>query len=133
MGQSILESYSRVLESVAYKVISRIEDVMYADSLAQNPSLAQSKKKSATDSTAFKEENLNENSTGSMTLSDFMGWGVLGDTEPGRSSSANSDDLKEDTGIPAGKLNRVATHKKTNSFMDKLETLSGLKSPTPRH
>ncbi|MCL7024388.1 hypothetical protein MKW94_025738, partial [Papaver nudicaule] len=44
VGQSILESYSRVLESLAYTVMSRIDDVFYADSLTQNPSLATSKR-----------------------------------------------------------------------------------------
>lgn len=45
VGQSILESYSRVLESLAFTIISRIDDVLYADnlvkkSLAPQPSIA---------------------------------------------------------------------------------------------
>ncbi|GLJ11163.1 hypothetical protein SUGI_0145070 [Cryptomeria japonica] len=33
VGQSVLESYSRVLESLAYNILSRIDDVLYADNL----------------------------------------------------------------------------------------------------
>ncbi|KAL2479772.1 Rop guanine nucleotide exchange factor 9 [Abeliophyllum distichum] len=40
VGHSILESYSRVLKSLANIVMSCIEDVIYVDSLAQDPSLA---------------------------------------------------------------------------------------------
>lgn len=141
MGQSILESYSRILESLAFTVMSRIEDVMYADSLAQNPSLAQTGRKPSavclplTGSTREEtEKNPTETQTPtSMTLSDFMGWHLMGDTEPGRSSSGNSDDLKDDSSMLAGKLNKVAIHKKSNSYLDKLENLGGLRSPTSRH
>lgn len=31
MGQSILESYSRVTESLAFNIMARIDDVLYAD------------------------------------------------------------------------------------------------------
>ncbi|KAK4343442.1 hypothetical protein RND71_036536 [Anisodus tanguticus] len=40
IGHCVLESYSRVLESLANTVMSCIEDVLYADSLMQDPSLA---------------------------------------------------------------------------------------------
>lgn len=33
VGQSILESYSRVLESLAFNIIARIDDVLYADDI----------------------------------------------------------------------------------------------------
>ncbi|XP_073389388.1 rop guanine nucleotide exchange factor 1 isoform X3 [Physcomitrium patens] len=36
VGQSILESYSRVLESLAFNIIARIDDVLYADDLVKN-------------------------------------------------------------------------------------------------
>jgi len=35
VGQSILESYSRVLESLAFTIIARIDDVLYADDLVR--------------------------------------------------------------------------------------------------
>lgn len=50
VGLAILESYSRILESLAHKVLSRIEDVQHADALAQNPSLGSIKRNSLKDS-----------------------------------------------------------------------------------
>nr|GEU60006.1 Rop guanine nucleotide exchange factor 12-like [Tanacetum cinerariifolium] len=38
VGHAILESYSRILESLAHKVLSRIEDIQHADALTQRPS-----------------------------------------------------------------------------------------------
>ncbi|KAL8137512.1 hypothetical protein V2J09_003513 [Rumex salicifolius] len=35
VGKSILESYSRVLESVAYNIVARIEDLLYVDDLTK--------------------------------------------------------------------------------------------------
>lgn len=35
VGQSILESYSRVLESLAFNIIARIDDVLYADDMVK--------------------------------------------------------------------------------------------------
>ncbi|XP_051148917.1 rho guanine nucleotide exchange factor 8-like [Andrographis paniculata] len=37
VGLAVLESYSRVLETLAATVMSRIEDVLYADSVVRNP------------------------------------------------------------------------------------------------
>ncbi|KAJ8440027.1 hypothetical protein Cgig2_020515 [Carnegiea gigantea] len=93
VGHAVLESYSRILESLAHKVLSRIEDVMYADSLNQNPSLAQSKRNPITEvkmtskkfpNASEEVEKLNAGRTLTpMELSDFMKWIVgHGDTEP---------------------------------------------------
>ncbi|KAI9162559.1 hypothetical protein LWI28_028521 [Acer negundo] len=46
VGQAVLESYSRILESLAYTVLSRIEDVLYADYATQNPSKVTSNRNS---------------------------------------------------------------------------------------
>ncbi|KAJ9537607.1 hypothetical protein OSB04_030340 [Centaurea solstitialis] len=40
VGLAILESYSRILESLAHKVLSRIEDVQHVDAIACNRSLS---------------------------------------------------------------------------------------------
>ncbi|CAI9758984.1 unnamed protein product [Fraxinus pennsylvanica] len=83
VGHSILESYSRVLESLANTVMSRIEDVLYADSLAQDPLLAVVTWKLSMDSTTTSPTLSSFPSTGeeteklsstptSMILSDFM-------------------------------------------------------------
>ena len=36
VGQSILESYSRVMESLAFNVIARIDDLLYVDDATKN-------------------------------------------------------------------------------------------------
>ncbi|KAK9127035.1 hypothetical protein Syun_015832 [Stephania yunnanensis] len=36
VGKSILESYSRVVESLAYNIVSRIDDLLYVDDLAKS-------------------------------------------------------------------------------------------------
>ncbi|OVA15553.1 PRONE domain [Macleaya cordata] len=36
VGKSILESYSRVLESLAFNIVARIDDLLYADDLTKN-------------------------------------------------------------------------------------------------
>ncbi|KAI3803402.1 hypothetical protein L1987_31553 [Smallanthus sonchifolius] len=50
VGHAILESYSRILESLAHKVLSRIEDVQHADTLTQDPSSRSLKLNSLKDS-----------------------------------------------------------------------------------
>ncbi|KAK4370240.1 hypothetical protein RND71_009715 [Anisodus tanguticus] len=90
VGHVVLESYSRVLESLANTVMSRIEDVLYEDSVAQDPSLAIAKWNPSANSSP--QQPLSGMSTPkggesdmlsfaaetptSMTLSDFMGWNM---------------------------------------------------------
>ncbi|KAH0743112.1 hypothetical protein KY290_031105 [Solanum tuberosum] len=86
VGHSVLESYSRVLESLANTVTSRIEDVLYADSVAQDPSLAIAKWNRSADSSPQKpqsvvstpkqESDCTAETPTSMTLFDFMGWNM---------------------------------------------------------
>ncbi|GAB2293532.1 Rop guanine nucleotide exchange factor 12 [Dionaea muscipula] len=132
IGHAILESYSRILESLAHTVLSRIEDVLYADTLAQNPSLAQCKRPSTaalqvTGSMKFPNaeeeiEKLNATSAPtSMTLLDFMGWSMdQGETEK-QGSDYNLDDGDQK---PVGKIQTPKT-----SYMD---NLVGSTSPTAR-
>ncbi|CAN7052615.1 hypothetical protein BRARA_G02010 [Brassica rapa] len=110
VGQSVLESYSRILESLAYTVLSRINDVLDADR-------AVSKR-----STPMEPEE--ETLVGSMTLSDFMGW----DFDQGNEDLDSKKDMSSDDKLVKEKLNVVAT-KKTSY----LETLGGVNSPTARH
>lgn len=42
VGQSILESYSRVLESLAFNIIARIDDVIYVDDATKKSAAADS-------------------------------------------------------------------------------------------
>ncbi|KAL7592757.1 rop guanine nucleotide exchange factor 11 [Lactuca sativa] len=77
VGLAVLESYSRVLESLANTVMNRIEDVLYADDLAQNSS-ENNTKSSPSDQT---QGNKTPNGT-PTTISDIMGWGSdQGETE----------------------------------------------------
>ncbi|KAL4563937.1 hypothetical protein LXL04_027986 [Taraxacum kok-saghyz] len=69
VGHAVLESYSRVLESLANTVMNRIEDVLYADDLAQDPS---NNTKSTPDQT---QGNMTNGTPTSTTISDVMGWG----------------------------------------------------------
>ncbi|XP_028058661.1 rho guanine nucleotide exchange factor 8-like [Camellia sinensis] len=142
VGYSILECYSRVLESLANTVMSRIEDVLYADSLTQNPSLALSKRKPSMDSLPVEGlgsspssedmEKLNSitDTPNSMTLSDFMGWNLdQGETEIKKNySMGNLQCLKEEN-EKLSKPPNIVTNKKI-SYIDKLEALGGLRSPT---
>ncbi|PPR80812.1 hypothetical protein GOBAR_AA39902 [Gossypium barbadense] len=64
IGHAILESYSRIIESLAFSILSRIEDVLHADSLAQSSS-----SNSDDDATRL-------SSAETPTLLDFMGWGI---------------------------------------------------------
>ncbi|XP_027344561.1 rop guanine nucleotide exchange factor 12-like isoform X2 [Abrus precatorius] len=121
VGQAVLESYSRILESLAFTVLSRIEDVLHADYLTQNP--PQGGRRSSPTSKEDSEAPC------SMTLSDFMGWSndqVDLDTK----KDAFSDDFSKDSdsGKPQ-KLPNIATDKKVSY----LETLGGMRSPTSRH
>ncbi|XP_059636183.1 rho guanine nucleotide exchange factor 8-like [Cornus florida] len=148
VGYSILESYSRVLESLANTVMSRIEDVLYADSLALDPSLAMSERKSSmacspmavlgsSPSLSEEPEKLGtaaETPT-SKTLSDFMGWNAdKGETEMKMNQSTDDldDSVKDEHEKFMSKLANIVTHKKM-SYIEKLENFGGLRSPTARH
>ncbi|XAR67008.1 hypothetical protein NMG60_11013416 [Bertholletia excelsa] len=120
VGHAILESYSRVLESLASTVLSRIEDVLYADSSAKDSSAAACKWKTASSPpkgqegapspAEDKESNTNVTPT-SRTLSDFMGW--------------NLDDKQDNSDFKDEKPATNVIHKKL-SYTDKLDTLGGL-------
>ena len=143
MGHAILESYSRILESLAHRVLSGIKDVLYADSLAQNPSLARRKRNPLTGVakiTSLKFPNADEeieklNAPGlalPMTLSDFIDWTTDHpevDSQP-REIAPPNEDIKMDNGeLKVLKLPNLMIPKKPSY----LENLGGLRSPTARH
>ncbi|KAL0380454.1 UNVERIFIED_CONTAM: Rho guanine nucleotide exchange factor 8 [Sesamum angustifolium] len=133
VGQAVLESYSRIIESLAFTVLSRIEDVMHADNLARNPTNAEQKKASIKEPSPIKtpekspndkEENTAQTPT-SMTLLDFMGWNLdSGDTEA-------KQDAQDDAAAKHNKAPNIDTNKTTN-YIDRLENLGSLRSPTER-
>ncbi|KAK1360170.1 Rop guanine nucleotide exchange factor 12 [Heracleum sosnowskyi] len=121
VGHAVLESYSRILESLAYKVISRIDDVLHADNLASNrqSSFRESAIKSSQFLNAREElDRLSEGGPISMSLSEFMGC----------NSDQSTTDQKKDLQDDFSKDGRQGTKKK---FLDKLER-TGLRSPRPR-
>ncbi|KAJ8527948.1 hypothetical protein K7X08_015399 [Anisodus acutangulus] len=145
IGHSVLESYSRVLESLANTVMSRIEDVLYADSLTQGPSLAIEKLNlSSADSSPplplsgmstprELEADMLSSAAQTPTLSDFIGWSVeLGDT--GMKKNHSTFNLEayfkgENDYKCMGKLASITPKK--FSYIEKIG--SALRSPTARH
>ncbi|XP_047942698.1 rop guanine nucleotide exchange factor 9-like [Salvia hispanica] len=81
-GLAILESYSRVLETLANTVMSRIDDVLYANTMARESGTGATmlpRKSNAMSSGDGPAEKMSCGITPisrTMTLSDFMGWGV---------------------------------------------------------
>ncbi|KAL2338068.1 hypothetical protein Fmac_012514 [Flemingia macrophylla] len=128
VGQAVLESYSRILESLAFTVLSRIDDVLHADAVAQNPqgrSVSRNSIPKPDKSPTPKEEG-EKLCTETMTLSDFMGWS----NDQGDSDRKDSDDSYKDVDSAKPlKLPNVVTDKKTSY----LETLGVMRSPTSRH
>ncbi|KAK4481219.1 hypothetical protein RD792_012102 [Penstemon davidsonii] len=132
VGLSILESYSRVLESLANTVMSRIDDVLYADSLALESVSPKTTSKESMDSTPspIGEEEVEKlkstpGTPSSMTLFDFMGWN-LDPQETDNKKSYSDNNLEEE------KIMTKPIHIKKFSYIDKIE-MSGLRSPTARH
>ncbi|KAM0921925.1 hypothetical protein ACQ4PT_006525 [Festuca glaucescens] len=133
VGSAILESYSRTLESLAYTVMSRIEDVLHADSLAQDPKNADAMRMPSLQSddtdTVVQDakdevERLGRMEPLNATLFDYVG-PRDGDIE---SMIAESEDPD---GAKLTKVSPIAT--KRFSYLDKLEHLGGTRSPISRH
>lgn len=138
VGQAILESYSRIIESLAFTVMSRIEDVLQADSMARNLSAGE-QKKSPTPPVLQKFASVKEEieklnsleSPASMTLLDYIGWsGGEGDTDQKIETEEN---MTKDGDLKAmSKPANIAVNKKI-SYIERLEHLGGCRSPTARH
>ncbi|KAF5748577.1 rop guanine nucleotide exchange factor 9-like [Tripterygium wilfordii] len=130
VGQSILESYSRIIESLAFKVISRIDDVLYADSLAQSQGASTESEGSLEDT----ENPDSEETPTSKTLSDFMGWDLDQAYTKKNSGTGNVDSyFKGENDQIMYTPAKINVAPKKLSYLEKLENLSGLRSPTARH
>ncbi|KAM7254624.1 hypothetical protein ACFE04_004004 [Oxalis oulophora] len=125
VGQAVLESYSRILESLAFTVLSRIEDVLYADYITQNPTKVACKRNPVNMSG---DDIIPKNSSDSMTLSDFMGWSF--DRSESRKEFPSSEDMNDETDAKTMQKFNNGVNNKKGSY---LETLGGLRSPTARH
>ncbi|KAM7256543.1 hypothetical protein ACFE04_012284 [Oxalis oulophora] len=137
IGQSVLESYSRIIETLAHTVMCRIEEVLNADAAAQRSSLSSSEQEesstvtpavtsSPASVTPTNQGNQTPNSV--PTLSDFMGWSVEQDD--------NDTDKGEDELFFKGENDKmckpIVTSKKS-SYLEQVENPGGLRSPTSRH
>ncbi|CAA7057972.1 unnamed protein product [Microthlaspi erraticum] len=136
IGFAILESYSRVLESLAHTVMSRIEDVLEADQLTQDSEIAVCKRYivKETESPVMEQgqnycllEERPKKQKPPISLSEVMQWNMEDQDQPKKEK--NEAPLKE-----SGKklLTRVssmimANNKKTTSY---LESLGTTRSPT---
>ena len=131
MGQAVLESYSRILESLAFTVLSRIDDVLQADFQIQCQNISSGKRGNSISRPPREEIDKGcAEAPGSMTLSDFMGWGSdQEDSTLKKDPFAIPDDLYKDDGTKQQKLPNVVTNKK----MSYLENLGVTRSPTARH
>ncbi|EOA36114.1 hypothetical protein CARUB_v10011625mg [Capsella rubella] len=126
VGLAILESYSRVLESLAHTVMSRIEDVLYADQLTQEPTNAPSKNRySLKENERPKDERLSFSEDLALgTLSDVMQWGNNKNNEPKKESFFGDREKPL-----LSKVTGIMTNKKS-SYLD---SLGGMRSPTARY
>ncbi|KAE8786946.1 rop guanine nucleotide exchange factor 9-like [Hordeum vulgare] len=133
VGSAILESYSRTLESLAYTVMSRIEDVLHADSLTQDPKKGDS----------MRMPSLTSDDTDTVVQEAKDEMGRLGRMEPVNSTlfdyvgprDGSIETMILESQDPQGKklskVSQIGT--KRYSYLDKLENLSGTRSPISRH
>ncbi|CAH8353746.1 unnamed protein product [Eruca vesicaria subsp. sativa] len=128
IGLAILESYSRVLESLAHTVLSRIEDVLEADQLIHEPEVAvcketESPKKEEEKDFCLLEERPKKHKA-PISLSQVMQWNME-DYEQ-QKKDKNETPFKDSS---KKLLTRVSSmiNKKTSSY---LESLGTTKSPT---
>uniref|UniRef100_A0A452ZVX8 PRONE domain-containing protein n=1 Tax=Aegilops tauschii subsp. strangulata TaxID=200361 RepID=A0A452ZVX8_AEGTS len=133
VGSAILESYSRTLESLAYTVMSRIEDVLHADSLTQDPKQGDS----------LRMPILTSDDTDTVVQDAKDEMGRLGRMEPVNSTLFDYVGPRDGTietmilesqdpqGKKLSKVSKIGT--KRYSYLDKLENLGGARSPISRH
>ncbi|GMH03302.1 hypothetical protein Nepgr_005141 [Nepenthes gracilis] len=136
VGHAVLESYSRVLESLASAVMGRIDDVLYADDLAHNSPTESNGKQSPWHCEEKVENPTTEETPSSKTLRDIMNWNLhQGDDAKKSNSMADIDEhLKEENEKHTASKTRHLFHaKKKISYMEWLENWGGIRSPTARH
>uniref|UniRef100_A0A0D9V5X5 PRONE domain-containing protein n=1 Tax=Leersia perrieri TaxID=77586 RepID=A0A0D9V5X5_9ORYZ len=141
VGFAILESYSRVLESLAYNVMSRIEDVVSADDHAREKAKKEASPapSPATANNGPEHHHAGEvdaaskmaGSPNSRTLLDFMDdWNGDAEAKPSPTALAAEPPAQEDGRLM--KLPNIMTNLK-QTYMDKLDLFGGHRSPSGRH
>ncbi|KAG6522093.1 hypothetical protein ZIOFF_019227 [Zingiber officinale] len=126
VGLAIRESYSRVLESLAFTVMSRIEDVLRADNLARNPPDEDLKRKSPKieEPEPVKAEEVIQlqkiESNDSMTLSDFMDWQMDQEAQENNEDSGIGDNTPGLDSAKSGKKSPKVAPNKKFYYLEKL-------------
>ncbi|CAN5974820.1 unnamed protein product [Sphagnum jensenii] len=130
VGQSILESYSRVLESLASTIISRIDDVIYADDLVRIPFVSPSTSPSP-NSNLIPKKSPHVNPEGTVFIQEPQLTQVLVDLLSTQKLKAEVKQQKEPEDllkIPSDAI--TTTH--MWSYAGKLENSNALHSPPSR-
>ncbi|CAN6840246.1 hypothetical protein Bca4012_048178 [Brassica carinata] len=131
VGQAILESYSRVLENLASKILSRIDDVLEADLLVQRQMMAEAERRSESEGGYEYQESekwLSAETPNSRKLSDFIGWRLSSDTKKHSSMSDIEFFHRTEQEKPMMKSPRALPKKL--SYLSKLENM---RSTSERH
>ncbi|KAK8453359.1 hypothetical protein SEVIR_5G271000v4 [Setaria viridis] len=118
VGFAILESYSRTLESLAFAVLSRIEDVLHADAVARDPKRTKSR-------TSLESPLLDATAEAETAHHSTVHWQDQ-DLEDGE----RHPQAAEDNCGKLKRVHRVATKKFLHS--QKIDVASGLRSFTHR-
>lgn len=131
VGLAILESYSRTLESLAFTVMSRIEDVLKADLATQDhkdvesmrmPSLSTDDTDQVVSDAKAEVEKFRRMEPVSTMLFDFVG---------PRDEDLSTYGKEDAMGPKLTKVSSIATRR--FSYLEKLEHLGGTRSPISRH
>ncbi|KAL2929137.1 Rho guanine nucleotide exchange factor 8 [Bienertia sinuspersici] len=127
VGHIVLESYSRVLESLAVAILNRVDDVIYADSIASKSSGDESEENISPSQSDLEKPGTPK----SMTLLDFMGWEIDQGDEAKKNLGDFDESLKEQEREKF--MAKTPPENKKISYLEKLEHWGGLRSPTARH
>ncbi|CAA7044748.1 unnamed protein product [Microthlaspi erraticum] len=133
VGQAILESYSRVLESLAWKIMSRVEDVLEADQLAQRQLVGEAEGRSESEAESEYEETekvVGAETPNSRKLSDFIGWRLSSDTKKHSSMGDIEFFHRAEQEKPTMMMKSPRAIPKKLSYLAKLENM---RSPSERH
>ena len=140
VGHAVLESYSRLLESLAAAIMNRIDDVFYADSAAAKSAAAaavaaavaaESNEKLSPSSPSDDSTEKSGTPTSNKTLLDFMGWNL----EQGEENKKECGELDEFSKELENEkiMSKTPPEGKKISYLERLEQWGGLRSPTARH
>ncbi|KAJ4908206.1 Rop guanine nucleotide exchange factor 10 [Raphanus sativus] len=130
VGHAILESYSRVLESLASKIMTRIDDVLEADVLVHIHLMEEKERRLESDVEPEYEKTekvVSAVTPNSTKLADLIGWRFSSDTEHSLTGDIELFQAEQEKEIMKSPI-RIQPMKL--SYLAKLENL---RSPSERH